>query len=503
MSGSGNTLKIGFVALMAAGLLSSAARAEYGSLGSYNSSVSSTLPQADSLLRPAGSAFGSSAKTAGSSDPNKAASDDLAATVDRAQKSIQRSQEESDLRGKVQKWNDDNDRKKIARTLPDILQANILKQREEEYQNAQKFFQQLQTAPGVSGADVNVSNLESSCRSGVDFQGFKTLADQMGREPFKFLRENGQKILEEKNKAVKEARIKNLGKLFDNMEKAQAKSLNADDFQADISKSGADPLTRDNSLNASIANLKFVLNAKKKEGGDLDRDLLKVTKEFATQALQADDNASKVQQLGAFFADNLDQYVQASIDSATAGAQALNKNCADNVQKLTQFDKKAPGGESQFSRAMREVGKANPDFANNQFRSFLTQVSGDNLRCTDAVGPIEDLYGPIKNVSAQVRTAKDPRALIAAAMSAQQAVAQANANVPQALQPLMSDCQYAAQLSNKFGTYIGQVAAQNNPQQQDQQQQPTSRRGRRGGRGGAAGSVAHSGSTGGRQTSNQ
>jgi len=449
--------KVGFVAAMAVAVLSGAALAD--AYGDYSTGFSKSIaPVQSSVLQSAnslGRASGSSA-----TDPSASLREQLDKDLQKAQKDIEQSKKETELRGKVSGWRNDLDKIKLTRALPDILLANKLKDKERQLKDAQAFAAQLnQQTPGISPADINVNALDNACKSGVDFTQFKTLADQMGSQPGKDLKDSMQKIFSEQNKDLKAQKVESFQKVIAGLEAAADKD-GQNDFQQDISKGGAPKL--DDSVENRIRKLEAVGDRQKKDIKEGRKDLLKTLVDTVQKGAEIDANDERAAKIAGFFADNCEAYRKAIVDAAVSGAQQLKANCDKKVSDLG-----TNAHEGTMGAAYAWFSKTNPDQANRELVPALDDI-GKNAHCTDVSSGLADVFGASLQAACNaVRSQTVPLAIMQGAVSAIQAVGAAQAQVGQVLQPLMGECQYAAQQHKKVKDYALNLKSQSD--QQDQQ----------------------------------
>ena len=396
--------------------------------GSYSSDFNSTFPQVQSVLGPAGAALGAAAKPG---DPKQA----LQQNLDKIQKALESSEKETKWRKELGDLRDKADNLRFQKALPDIIMSNKLKQREEKSAQLKNLFAGMGATPGqINSGDLNTQNLEASCRSGVDFTQFKQFAEQMGSEPFRFLRENGQKILDEKDKAAKEAKVANLQKLF----KAFDDRAQEDDPEAPQQNLFAENLSQDKRLERLDAARK----GKKQEVKDLRRELVRGflgEGGFFQQLSSIEENDQKILQLAAAFADNLENYRKVTLDAGITGVQQLKANCDKNKNQVF------PQAAQAAYQSLVVFHNGDEDFYAR--RVFQPQLEGlmDEMTCTDVTGEMDNLLGSqLQTAIAGMRQQKDPKALLQSAMQAMTVIGNAQSNVGAIIKPLMNQCQTTA-----------------------------------------------------------
>ncbi len=434
-------------------LLSATASAEYGSsLGSYNSSFSSDLPKASSTINPVGSALGGKSDVADQEARIKA-------SLEKSEKILERSAKESELRKKVAGANTKIEKLQTSVLSLNALQDSKLKEQQDANAAAQKFIGSLNQAQNVDPNALNTSQMEKTCRSGVDLNQTKQFAEQLGSEPFRFLRDQGTALLEEKDQKAKEAKAASITKLFDTIEKFQAANKESEAQQSILQRQ--DLSKGDNSLDSGLKNLEAVWNKQKQQDVPAaEAEFKKTAKDtiLNLSKLNANQNDKEFTQLKNFFADNAQNYLKTFMQSATQGANQLLANCEGNVDSLGRGN--PLGGRSWTNSAYQFAAKMNPRFANDTLLPMLNQIT-QNATCTDVSPNLQQLFGAqLQRAIELTRTSRDPKALIQNAFGTMQAIAGAQAQLGQTFQPLMDDCQYAAKQLKKMQDYVGQVQQQ-------------------------------------------
>lgn len=453
-----STRRFSLAALMAVSLwVPNVARAEYGG---YTGS-SSAIGPIESVLRPAGAALGARGANGQTIDPLTAAVNSIDERLKQASATLERSKEERELRDKVSTWRDKIDQLKATRALPDLVVANAIKQREREAQEGQRFFQQLQslTPPPMNPGDVNTSKLPADCRSGLDFQSLTSTSGQL-KNLVSYVTSNGNDIMEQQQKEAKEQKIKNLQALAAHFDSIAQQDETQNEIQA-LAK--GDVLAQDNSLKTSIAKLQGTLQQQKKDAGQLRRDLVKdVFAKFIPALAEIRSNDNRVQQLAAFFRDGVENFRVAMQTAVVQGAQQLQQNCQKIATKLGQDGPLS--SSSWLNSAYQFAARANPQFANDQLLPMLNQIA-QNAQCTDVTQQVAELFGSqIQAAEQQLSQTRDPKTLLQGAMTTLQALASAQSQVGAMLDPLMQDCQYAADQTRKMQNYVNAVKQQTEQQ---------------------------------------
>ncbi len=444
-------------------MTSGVANAEsYSSLGDYNSSFSASLPKAESVIGPASAALGAAGK--GTKDGIAALEASLKASFAKTQKNLERNAKETELRQKIEGAN-----ATVAKRQSQVLSLNqvqdkALKDQVDANLAAQKLLNGVTQAQGTNPNDANVSQLEASCRSGVDFTQAKSLMDSLGTEPFRYVKENQQQIFDDTDKAAKATKLANVTKLFENIDKFKGQKNNAE-AQQNILKQPLDFTKGDNSVETGLKNLSAVWDAQKaKDLPDSEAELTKAFKETIVNLGQLKDNQNdpKFNSLKEFFASNAKGYLKQVRQAFIDGNTQLLANCEKNVDQLGRGN---PLGSSSWTNsAYQFAAKINPTFANSTLLPMLNQMT-QNATCTDESANIQNLLGSNLESSIEAaRTSRDPKALIINAMGMLNAIGAAQAQIGTVLQPLMDDCQFAAKQLKKVKDYVGQVQAQSQPQ---------------------------------------
>ncbi len=451
------TVGIKRVVIAVAGLV---ALTSYGRTAYDPQQISTDIGKVENLLNPASKALSSAAK------PGEASTDaeTLKANIAKAAEKIATS-------GKVLKWRKDNealntqrDGLKTANSLPAILKLNIAKRREEQNTALKNIFSQLSQQPqsSMNPADFDMGNLHPQCQDGVDFTGFKSLADQMNTKPFQDLQEQGRQLISEKDKKAKEDKLANLAlaaKEFDKLadkddeEKAQKSVLDAQLSE----EAQLDGLKQDNTL-------------LKKDIKSLRKSLVKsMFTDLIPELSKIEENDERISQIAVRFADSLEGFRKASYESAIANVQRLKGNCEQISQEVGRDSPFAPGtllGQAYQKVVEFHQGDAN-FYANTTFAAGVRQMV-NNMRCPSATSQVDSLFGgQLQQAIASMRTAKDPQTLLSGAMTTLQSIASAQANVGPAVKRLAQKCDNAGKNKDKVQKF---VQSTEQAIQQDQQQ---------------------------------
>jgi hypothetical protein len=466
----------------------------FGEAGYNPTQISQDIGKAESLLNPASKALGSATQSKDGQDLSAG----LKEAVEKAEKAVTTNQNEL-------KWRKDNEAKrekldklKTANSIPAILKLNIQQRREEANTQLKNLFGQLNTQPQstVNAADFDMSSLHPQCSEGVDFGQFRSMADQMNSQPFRYLREQGTLLIQEKDKKAKEDRLKNLA--------AAAKEFDKLADKDDEEKGQVSVLDQNLSPEARIEGLK-------EDGARIDKGI-KAQRKALVKAMftdlipalsQIEENDERLVQIAANFADNLEGFRKASYETAIANAQRLKGNCERMAKELGRDGPFAPG--TLLSQAYQKVvefhqGDAN-FYANTTFAAGMQQMVND-ARCPSAVSQIDSAFGGnLQSTIAALRSAKDPNTLIQGAMSTMQAVANAQAQVGPAVKSLGSRCDKVGRNKEKVEKFIQSIQASIQQEQQAAQAEGTPRlqgNRTRGGTSGAGGAATHRAGTVGR-----
>lgn len=433
-------------------------------LGSDASQAKSILPGYTQAL---GGATGQQSATQAYSDSSD---------FKRIQEKLKESQEEQEKRDR-----NANGRKKIDQLnktlgLPDILALGIQKKRDEQSARFNQLFASLrQSAQGIKGSAVDVSDLEQSCREGVDFSEFKKLGDQLGSEPFKYL----DKILSEKDekqkKEGKAEKIKTLQKLaarFDEAaERADKDSATALAEEKDTKQS---IIKNPYALKQRLLGMDATWDKQKKDIKDLRKQLVKtVFTDLVPKLLAIDDNDKEMAEITANFAKSAGDYLHATRDAALQGAKKLLANCKKNREKLGNGNPLAGGSETAkaYNAVVQKHDGDASFYANGQgFQSELAQASA--VSCSsEPLNDIEDLFGGnLETAISAMQSQKKPEVALQNARDLLTAISSAQGQVEDVLQPLKDDCQAAAtsvknvkEFTQSLGQGGGQSASPGTP----------------------------------------
>ncbi len=482
-----NTLKtVGFksVVIAVTGLV---AITSFGKSAYDPYSISKDIGRADSILSPASKALGTAVK-----GDSKESASQIQETAEKAAAAIATSQ-------KVQKWrkeneglNKTNDNLKTANSLPAILKLNIQKRREDANTNLKNLFGQLNQQPqsSLNPNDFDMSNLHPQCNDGVDFTQFRSLSDQMNQAPFKYLREQAQLLIQEKDKKLKEERATSLA--------AAAKTFDEAADREDEEKGQKSVIDEKLGEEAQLAGLKQDKGALQKSIKSQRKKLVKsLFTDLIPSLAQIEENDGRLAQISANFADSLEGFRKASYETAIANAQHLKSNCERINQEVGRDAPFNPG--SLLGKAYQKVvefhqGDAN-FYANTTFAAGVRQMV-NNMKCPSAVPQIDALFGSaLQTPIAAMRTAQDPNTLVQGAMTTLQAIANAQAQVGPSVKRLARACDSAGRNKDKVQKF---VQSTDQAIQQEQQQLAQSGSGQpgvsrlKGGRSnGTSGAVTH------------
>ncbi len=368
------------------------------------------------------------------------------------------------------------DRLKALAAQPKTILAAELDKEKKKNEALEGQFAQMQAQPSTPAnpADLDVSGIDASCNKGVDLGSFQSLSSQMNSEPFSFLKKEGLKMLSEKSKELKEKAFENFFALLkankEKEAKKRAESPEQNEFQKQIGELAKFSPGSEFGDEQRLANLKA--EGKKLDAGiaTWDEKLSDETEKMVKSLQSANGDKAKVQAIAGPFADNLEQFRVAAVQSAKAQADKLYKNCRAIAEQVGRDN---PNAQNTLIGTAYNMLVAMYNGDSTQYADSFKQALSSEARvmqCRKASTQIEAQLGATMQAKIkQVASATNPETLLQGALSTMTALGNANAEVGRAFVPAKTSCDELAKFKKKIEDFTGNVQSQVAAQGQVQQ----------------------------------
>jgi hypothetical protein len=368
------------------------------------------------------------------------------------------------------------DRLKALTAQPKAIVAAELDKEKKKNEALEAGFAQAASQPSnaANPSDLDMSGIDTSCNKGVDLAGFQSLASQMKNEPFSYLVKNGTAMLVEKAKELKEKAFENFFALLkankENAAKKRAESPEQNEFQKQIAELAKFSPGSGFGDEQRLANLKA--EGKKLDQGiaTWDEKLSEETEKMVKSLQSANGDKAKVQAIAGPFADNLEQFRVAAVQSAKTQADTLYKNCRAIAEKVGRDN---PNAQNTLIGTAYNMLVAMYNGDSTQYADSFKQALSSEARvmqCKKASPQIEAQLGASMQAKIkQVASATNPETLLQGALSTMTALGNANAEVGRAFVPAKTSCNELAKFSKKIEDFTGNVQSQVAAQGQAQQ----------------------------------
>lgn len=404
--------------LMVGMLVPSVNFAEYDS---YNTGFQKDASRVESILKP-----GISSSASGDS-----LSEQIEKNLLKVEQNLTQNKEELELRGKLRNWTKKNDKLKSLITLPDIIAQKAIRARELQIGEAEAMASRLGNTQNMTNpADFSMNGMPNACRKNVDFTQFMTLTQQLGSEPFKYLQGEASKLLEEKSKEAKQAKLQKINDLITHFKELANREDDGETLKADAFQGP-------NGIEARLEELKAKNKLKKEENKELKNSLVDVFGKFVQNLSGIEENDKRVAQLGDEFARSLENTQRSAMQVAQQNIDQLFSNCESEIKGLKL--------DIENFKGQLVARGYNPEVAELDAQAQRQRAA--NLQCTDVTSNVQSLLmgfgtggSALSDRLAKVRAEKNPIRLLTEAVGAMQDVANIQAQVGQQLQPLMQDC---------------------------------------------------------------
>jgi len=350
-----------------------------------------------------------------------------------------KSQQEEELYQKVGKGREKLDKLNKAISDGDAFALKTAQDRTDKVKNGENLFNGLNPIQGgISAAAVNTGNLDASCKSGVDFGGFATVANALGSEPVKYLRDKAKEFFAKKSEEAEKKETELLVKLAAKLKK---EALGGEEPQDDKDyRINLPELLKKGSLaqDARIKKLNDTWEWQKEAVKDRGAKLVElVFKDLVPFLKKVRENDKEINQVVAFTRDNLQAYARASKDSAIDGLKNLVANCEANVEKA--------GKLIENTQQWLVAATKGQDPVTPYYDRLDQQKRLESLRCDDFSAKMEDLFGA--NLDTKINdmtSAKTPADILNKTMGVLTEISSSQAQAPKIIEEAGQQCQLAA-----------------------------------------------------------
>jgi len=389
----------------------------------YLNSFNSDIVKAESAIK------GVTTRSASGAD---SLADQLKATIERNEKLVAQDKEEFESRVKLKNWVKKNDELKNLKGLPDVVLEKALKKRQIGLEKAEQFAAQLGENTVTNTSSFNVSNLPKACQKNVDFSQVRGFLDQLSTEPGQYLKRAAQGLLKEKKEDLKKKQVQKIADVMKYFKELSQKdesveALASEDIKGDLG------------VEKRIAELKSKNKAQKELNKELKGDLVDVFTKFVGQLGEIKENDKRVSQLGAEFTKMIQNIRRQASEAAQEQTSQLLSNCENELRLLNNDIIMTTDWMVRWG-VRADVAQLDTQAQLQRAQELVCEDVGDSVQSIIQGAAGTSINARINNINA----AKDPAVLMSEAVSAMQDVANMQASISDALQPLMISCEDVA-----------------------------------------------------------